>query len=190
MSERLNRIYTRTGDQGTTALANGQRVEKTHPRIEALGAADELNCLLGMLLAELPAEHPFIELLTPLQHDLFDLGGELAVADPQYQVITEAVVEGLEQILDNLNATLPPLQEFILPGGSRAAASCHLARSVCRRAERRMVELGHSEYINPQGAAYLNRLSDLLFVAARMLAREADNEVLWKPRSASGERAL
>lgn len=189
MSDRLNRIYTRTGDQGTTALANGQRVAKTHPRIEALGTVDELNSLLGVLIADLEPNHPLIADLTPLQHDLFDLGGELAVADEAYQVITEAVVEGLEVLLDRLNEKLPPLKEFILPGGSRVAAHCQLARSICRRAERRMVELGHEEYINPQGAAYLNRLSDLLFVAARMLAREGSGEVLWQPRKQRDEGA-
>lgn len=182
MSDRLNRIYTRTGDEGTTALANGQRVAKTHPRIEALGTVDELNSLLGALIADLAPDHPLLKELQPLQHDLFDLGGELAVADESYQVITEEVVEDLEAVLDRLNEDLPPLKEFILPGGSRVAANCQLARSICRRAERRMVELGHEEYINPQGAAYLNRLSDLLFVVARILAREGDGEVLWRPR--------
>jgi len=182
MTDRLNRIYTRTGDAGTTALANGQRVPKTHPRIEALGTVDELNSLLGILIAQLEPEHALHNLLTPLQHDLFDLGGELAVADESYQVITAEVVTTLEAQLDELNQTLPPLKEFILPGGSIAAAQCQLARSVCRRAERRMVELGHDEYINPQAAAYLNRLSDLLFVIGRILAREGSGEVLWQPR--------
>ncbi|MGB0466302.1 MAG: cob(I)yrinic acid a,c-diamide adenosyltransferase [Pontibacterium sp.] len=184
MSDRLNRIYTRTGDKGTTALANGNRVPKTHPRIEALGTVDELNSLLGLLIAELSADHALLPLLRPLQHDLFDLGGELAVADETYQVITEDVVTVLEVSLDRLNDTLPPLKEFILPGGNRAAATCQLTRSICRRAERNMIELGHNEYINPQGAAYLNRLSDLLFVVARILARESGEEILWKPRAA------
>lgn len=183
MSDRLNRIYTRTGDKGTTALANGNRVAKTHPRIEALGTVDELNSLIGLLIAELDRAHRLTDVLQPLQHDLFDLGGELAVADEKYQVITEAVVGDVETALDKLNAELPPLKEFILPGGSRAASTCQLARSVCRRAERRMIELGHEEYINPQGAAYLNRLSDLLFVVGRVLAREIGHEILWQPRA-------
>lgn len=185
MSNRLTRIYTRSGDRGTTGLANGSRVAKYHPRIEALGDVDELNCLLGCLLAELPADDKLGPLLHRVQNDLFDLGGELAVADPNYAVITIQVVEWLETELDALNDALPPLQEFILPGGNRAAAQAHLARSVCRRAERRTVALAEveAEGVNPQGVAYLNRLSDLLFVCARVLCRRGEGaEVLWQPR--------
>lgn len=182
MSNRLTRIYTRGGDTGTTALANGNRVIKYHPRIEALGEVDELNCLLGCLLAELSDDDPLRPLLQQVQNSLFDLGGELAVADPHYTVIDLARVQALEAALDQLNAALPPLQEFILPGGNRAAAQAHLARSVCRRAERRAVALAEADPVNPQSVAYLNRLSDLLFVCARTLARrDGADEVLWQP---------
>ncbi|MCV6611571.1 MAG: cob(I)yrinic acid a,c-diamide adenosyltransferase [Amphritea sp.] len=183
MADRLTRIYTRGGDKGTTSLAGGQRVEKNHPRIEALGDTDELNCLLGVLVAELDETQPLKTTLTRCQNDLFDLGGELAVADENYVVITAEVIADMEQTIDDINSELPPLKEFILPGGSRAAALCHQARSICRRAERRVVELARDETVNPFGAAYLNRLSDLLFVAARQLAREnGGQEVLWQPR--------
>lgn len=183
MTNRLTKIYTRTGDKGTTSLANGNKVDKCHPRIETLGDTDELNCLLGVLIAELPAQEPLSQRLLQCQNDLFDLGGELAVADPDYTVINDAVITEMEQQIDAMNSTLPPLKEFILPGGNRAAALCHQARSVCRRAERRMVELAQQETVNQISAKYLNRLSDLLFVAARLLARQHDGEeVLWQPR--------
>lgn len=188
MANRLTKIYTRSGDKGTTALANGSRVNKDHPRIEALGDTDELNCLLGLLVAELlvaesPAQEALRKLLLQCQNDLFDLGGELAVADANYQVITAAVIADMEQQIDELNSTLPPLKEFILPGGNRPAALCHQARSICRRAERRVVELARQETVNPEGAAYLNRLSDLLFVSARILSRQnGGEEILWQPR--------
>ncbi len=189
MSNRLTRIYTRSGDQGTTGLANGSRVPKYHPRIEALGDVDELNCLLGCLLAELSADDALSPLLQRIQNDLFDLGGELAVADPNYTVITIEVVEWLEAELDRLNDALPPLQEFILPGGTPAAAQAHLARSICRRAERRTVALAEADSVNPQGVAYLNRLSDLLFVCARVLSRrDGGAEVLWQPRRPQQDR--
>ena len=183
MSNRLTRIYTRSGDSGTTALANGQRIPKYHPRIEALGDVDELNSLLGLLLAEIDMPDSLSPLLQRIQNDLFDIGGELAVADPDYTVITQEVVLWLEQQLDSLNTELPPLEEFILPGGNRAAAQAHLCRCVCRRAERRVVELAGTDSVNPQSAAYLNRLSDLLFVYARTLSRlDGGTEVLWQPR--------
>ena len=186
MSDRLDRIYTRSGDQGTTGLANGKRIPKTHPRIETLGDVDELNSIIGLIIAELDQPHPLSNLLAQLQNDLFDLGGELAIADKAYTVISLDTVTYLEEQLDRLNNDLPPLKEFILPGGSKAAATTHLARSVCRRAERRMVSLAtiDGETINPMGASYLNRLSDLLFVVARTLAREGSgHEVHWKPSS-------
>lgn len=183
MSNRLTRIYTRSGDSGTTALANGQRLPKYHPRIEALGDVDELNSLLGLLLAEQDIDSSLNPLLQRIQNDLFDIGGEIAVANQDYSVITPEVVDWLEQELDKLNAALPALEEFILPGGNRAAAQAHLCRCVCRRAERRLVELAGAEHVNPQSAAYLNRLSDLLFVCARTLSRQhGGQEVLWAPR--------
>jgi cob(I)alamin adenosyltransferase len=182
MSNRLTRLYTRKGDRGSTGLANGTRVAKTHPRIEALGDVDELNSLIGLLAAGLSAGDPLQPELSKIQNELFDLGGELAVADPQYQVINAVRLEALEEELDLRNETLPPLKEFILPGGNRSAAEAHLARSVCRRAERRMVELAASETVNALAIAYLNRLSDLLFVYARLLARRDNGtEVYWRP---------
>jgi len=183
MADRLTRIYTRGGDRGTTALADGRRVDKYHPRIEAIGDLDELNALLGVLLAELAPDDPLLAVLAPLQHDLFDLGGELAMVDEAYRVLDEAAVELLERQLDTLNAELPPLKEFILPGGSRVAALCQQTRAVCRRAERRLVELAGLEPVNPKSLEYLNRLSDLLFVCARTLARrDGGQEVCWQPR--------
>ncbi|MBR9882754.1 MAG: cob(I)yrinic acid a,c-diamide adenosyltransferase [Oceanospirillales bacterium] len=185
MGNRLTRLYTRKGDKGTTGLANGSRVAKTHPRIEALGEVDELNCLIGLLIADLSEGDSLKTDLQKIQNELFDLGGELAVADPNYTVIDAAVLESIEEQLDLLNETLPPLKEFILPGGNRPAASAHLARAVCRRTERRLVELAASDTVNPLSIAYINRLSDLLFVHARLLARrDGGSEVLWQPRGA------
>ncbi len=183
MGHRLSKIYTRTGDQGTTGLGDGTRVPKDHPRVEAYGSVDELNSLLGVLLAE-PLSDDLRALLTDIQHDLFDLGGELSV--PGRQTLPEARVAALERILDALNAELPPLKEFILPGGTRAAALCHLARTVCRRAERRVVSLALSEAVSPVAVKYLNRLSDLLFVLARTLNRRFGlPDVLWQPGKTS-----
>ncbi|GGO82927.1 ATP--cobalamin adenosyltransferase [Marinobacterium nitratireducens] len=183
MADRLTRIYTRSGDRGTTALADGRRVDKYHPRIEAIGDLDELNALLGVLLAELAADDPLLAVLAPLQHDLFDLGGELAMVDEAYRVMDAEAVASLERHLDALNGALPPLQEFILPGGNRASALCQQARAVCRRAERRLVELAGREPVNCHSLGYLNRLSDLLFVCARVLARrQQGREVCWQPR--------
>lgn len=178
MGYRLSKIYTRTGDKGATGLGGGVRVDKDHPRVEAFGTVDELNSVIAMVLAcELPDEVRAV--LIDVQNDLFDLGSELA--QPGKQLLPEEYVTRLEQILDRFNDALPPLQEFILPGGGMAAANCHLARTVCRRAERRVVTLGKSETINPISLHYLNRLSDLLFVLARVLARAHDGEVLWQP---------
>jgi cob(I)alamin adenosyltransferase len=179
MGHRLSKIYTRTGDKGTTGLGDGTRVPKTHARIEAYGAVDEANSALGMVLAvpALPAD--IAQALTQIQHELFDLGGELAV--PGYRTITSEHITRLEQTLDRLNDPLPPLKEFILPGGGPAAAACHLARTISRRAERRVWLLSESESVAPEVPQYLNRLSDLLFVVARVLARhESGQEVLWK----------
>ena len=179
MGHRLSKIYTRTGDDGTTGLGDGSRVKKYERRIEAIGAVDELNSLLGLLLTrELPGE--IHDSLTDIQHELFDLGGELSI--PGRSAIAEQQVTRLETILDKFNADLPPLKEFILPGGSEASAVCHLARSVCRRAERRVIHLGEEEKLNTAATKYLNRLSDLLFVLARALNVHAGHhDIQWQP---------
>jgi cob(I)alamin adenosyltransferase len=179
MGHRLSKIYTRTGDDGTTGLGDGTRVKKDNPRIEAGGTVDELNSVLGVLLAEeLPGD--IRAALTDIQHELFELGGELSV--PGRAAMTENHVSRLEHRLDEWNRALPPLKEFVLPGGCPAAALCHLARAVCRRAERRVVGLGDKENINPIGVKYLNRLSDLLFVLTRYLNAKAGRaDVLWEP---------
>jgi len=179
MGNRFSKIYTRTGDQGSTGLGDGSRVPKNSLRIEAIGTVDELNSAVGVLLAELKPEDALTSPLKWIQNDLFDLGGELSI--PGYQIISESHVLRLESWLDELNTELPPLKNFILPGGSKAAAYCHLARSICRRAERVMVGVAQNEQINPQGNIYLNRLSDLLFVCARVLARrDGGQEILWE----------
>ncbi|MEA5445241.1 cob(I)yrinic acid a,c-diamide adenosyltransferase [Gammaproteobacteria bacterium AB-CW1] len=184
MGKRLSKIYTRTGDHGTTGLGDGSRVPKDHPRVAAYGTTDELNSIIGMVLAEdLPDS--LREPLIRIQHDLFDLGGELCV--PGWTAITPGYTERLEQSLDALNADLPALEDFILPGGGRATAACHLARTVCRRAERAVWTLKGEEDINPEVARYLNRLSDWLFVAARVLARhEQGEEVIWQKGYSQG----
>jgi cob(I)alamin adenosyltransferase len=178
MANRLTKIYTRTGDKGTTGLADGSRVAKDHARIEAIGAIDELNSVMGVLLAEdIPAA--LRARLAVIQHDLFDIGGELSV--PGHTLVGKAHVERLERELDTLNAELPPLRDFVLPGGSKSAAAAHLARTICRRAERRLVALDRGEPLTPTLLQYLNRLSDLLFVTARVLNREAgEPDVLWE----------
>jgi cob(I)alamin adenosyltransferase len=179
MGNRLSRIYTRTGDDGTTGLGDGSRVPKDSLRVEAYGALDELNSSIGVLLA-VPGLPPAVsECLTEIQHELFDMGGELCI--PGHHVITPAHVERLEKSLDEFNDPLPPLKEFILPGGGPAAAACHMARTIARRAERRAWTLIKAEDASPEVAKYLNRLSDLLFVLARVLARhERGTEVLWR----------
>lgn len=178
MSDRLDRIVTRTGDDGTTGLADGRRLEKHDPHIEALGAIDELNSFVGLLMAE-PDCGPRLELLSGVQNDLFDLGSELAL--PDHPQITEDHVARIEAALASLNAGLPPLAEFILPGGTRAAALAHVCRTVCRRAERRLSALAGAELLSPRPLHYLNRLSDLFFVLARTLNREqAGNEPAWR----------
>ena len=179
MGYRLSKIYTRTGDDGTTGLADGSRVDKSSLRVEAMGSADELNCNIGMLYELLSIDDSLRPMLERIQHHLFDLGGEFAI--PGSEMITQSHVDWLEQALDDLNETLPPLKNFVLPAGSRPAAQAHLARSVCRRVERIVVHLSREESINTLGRQYLNRLSDLLFVVARTLARrEGSAEVLWK----------
>ena len=177
MGNRLSKIYTRTGDDGSTGLGDGTRVGKDSARVEAYGTVDEANSTIGLVLAcELPAE--VREVLTRVQHHLFDLGGELCI--PGHEAIQDAHIEGLEAHLDTFNEQLPPLKEFILPGGGEAASRCHVARTVVRRAERAAVSLARQETVRPQPVRYLNRLSDLLFVLARVLARaDGQGEVLW-----------
>lgn len=179
MGNRLSRIYTRTGDDGTTGLGDGARTDKDAARVEAYGTVDEANCTIGLVLAVAGIPAAVADALTRVQHDLFDVGAELCI--PGHRVVTGTYVERLESTLDDFNATLPPLKEFILPGGGPAAAACHLARTVVRRAERRVWTLARSETVAPELASYLNRLSDLLFVIARVLARhEQGGDVLWK----------
>ena len=178
VGNRLSKIYTRTGDAGTTGLGDGSRVAKDSPRIHALGDVDELNSSIGLLLCEdLPA--PTREQLLRIQHDLFDLGGELCI--PGFKNISDAQVKSLEDLLDQYNADLPPLANFILPGGSRAASHAHLSRTICRRAERSVIALGAVEEVSELVRQYLNRLSDLLFVLGRVLNRHGGgSDVLWQ----------
>jgi len=180
LGNRLSKIVTRTGDAGSTGLGDGTRVAKDSARIAAIGDVDELNSTLGLLLAErLPA--PIAHLLTDIQHDLFDLGGELSI--PGHHAVDDARVVALEAAVDTFNATLPPLKEFILPGGTRAAGIAHVARTVCRRAERALVALAASAEVSGPARRYLNRLSDLLFVLARTLnAAAGRSDVLWQSR--------
>lgn len=186
MGYRLSKIYTKTGDKGETGLADGRRVGKDHPRVEAMGELDNLNSQLGLLLADLaeqqsqwPGLREIGEVLAPCQHRLFDLGGELAM--PDYQALQEDEVQRLEEAIDCWNEELGPLENFILPGGSRLIAQAHVCRSLARTAERRCQHLNAVEPLRPVGMAYVNRLSDLLFVAARLIARrQGIGEVLWQ----------
>jgi cob(I)alamin adenosyltransferase len=179
MGHRLSKIYTRTGDDGSTGLGDGVRVPKDSPRVEAYGTVDETNSAIGVVLAIATVPEPVRHCLTDVQHDLFDLGGELCI--PGTRMITPEHVQRLETELDGFNEALPPLKEFILPGGGPAAAACHVARTVCRRAERRCWSLAHVEEVRPEALKYLNRLSDLLFVLARVLARQSEGgEVIWR----------
>lgn len=183
MGNRLSKIYTRTGDAGTTGLGDGTRVAKDSLRIHAMGEVDELNSVIGLLLTE-PISDNIRNCLTSIQHDLFNIGGELCM--PNYEMIKQERITSLEVILDELNDTLTPLAEFILPGGSRAASYCHLARTVCRRAERIMHSLNAEEKITEASLKYINRLSDLLFVLCRILNKEANlPDVLWENKSKS-----
>ena len=178
MGNRLSKIYTRTGDAGATGLGNGERVAKDCPRIEAIGAVDELNCTIGRVLVH-DLRPEIRDCLQEVQHKLFNLGGELSI--PGYQAMKDEDVERLEALLNEFNTQLPPLKEFILPGGGRAAADCHIARATCRRAERRVVSLARDEEVADPVRVYLNRLSDLLFVLCRILARDDGGvEVLWR----------
>ena len=185
MANRLTKIYTRTGDGGETGLADGSRVAKDAPRIEAMGDIDELNSCIGVLLCEaMPDE--LRACLADVQNDLFDLGGELSV--PGHSILAESHVARLEAALDEFNATLPPLKDFILPGGTRSAALAHLARTVCRRAERRVVTLSKGQTIPTLAGSYLNRLSDLFFILARGSNHAVGRpDVLWVPGGGSGQ---
>jgi len=178
MAHRLSKITTRTGDRGETGLGDGSRVRKSSVRVRALGDIDELNSAIGLVLAEeTPAD--IAEALGEVQHDLFDLGGEVSI--PGHAMLGDAQVERLEARIEAWNAELAPLKEFILPGGTRAAAAAHLARTICRRAERALVELGEKEKVNEPALRYLNRLSDLLFIAGRRLNRAAGrSDVQWR----------
>lgn len=178
MGNRLSKIATRTGDDGTTGLGDGRRVGKDDVRIAAIGDVDELNSNVGVLLAE-PLPDDVRAVLVTIQHDLFDLGGELCV--PGHTVLGDAHLARLDQWLADYNATLPPLKEFILPGGARTAALAHVCRTVCRRAERSIVALGRIEALHETPRRYVNRLSDLLFVLERVLNRAAGGaDVLWE----------
>jgi len=178
MGNRLSKIATRTGDKGTTGLGDGSRTDKDSLRVHAMGDVDELNSQIGMLLCEELPDTLHEELMS-IQHDLFDMGGELCI--PGYTLITEVQVARLDGLLEKYNADLSPLKDFILPGGSRAAAVAHVCRTVCRRAERSIVSLGKSETINEAPRQYMNRLSDLLFVLSRVLNRFAGgSDVLWE----------
>src|ERR1700733_7702884 len=179
MGNRLSKIYTRTGDDGTTGLGDGSRVAKDDARVEAYGTVDELNSAIGLILSVPDLPHAISAALTEVQHDLFDLGGELCI--PGSRAIKAEQVTRLEESLDGFNDALPPLKEFILPGGGPAAAACHLARTIARRAERRAWSLAKKEALSADLTNYLNRLSDLLFVIARVLARhERGTEELWR----------
>jgi cob(I)alamin adenosyltransferase len=182
----LSKIYTRTGDDGTTGLGDGTRRPKDHIRVESYGNVDELNSIIGLLLAHVP-DFPERSLLVAVSNDLFDVGADLCIPSPEdeeegkYLRIVPSQIDKIEQAIDRLNEPLPPLKSFVLPGGSTASAWCHLARTVCRRAERSIVTLGKQEPVNPLVQVYLNRLSDLLFVLSRAMNNNGKGDVLWTP---------
>jgi cob(I)alamin adenosyltransferase len=182
----LSRIYTRSGDQGETGLGDGTRAPKDHPRVAAYGTVDEMNACLGLLVAEHP-QQPEASLVRSIQNDLFDVGADLCCPQPADEKAGERLrvrpeqVTRLEEAIDRLNANLPPLTSFVLPGGEAVAAACHVARTVCRRAERDVVTLMRTEPVNPQVLIYLNRLSDLLFVLSRAYNHAGAGDVLWVP---------
>ncbi len=185
MGNRLSKIYTRTGDDGSTGLGDGSRINKDSARVEAYGTVDEANSTIGVILSCPSFPDRYRACLTEVQHDLFELGGELCI--PGHEAINASYVDRLEGHLDDFNADLPPLKDFILPGGGPSAAACHVARTVVRRAERRVITLRQSEPVQDELVRYLNRLSDLLFVIARQAARaESGQEVLWSRRSNDG----
>jgi cob(I)alamin adenosyltransferase len=179
MGYRLSNIVTKTGDNGTTQIEVGKRIAKDAPTIHALGDIDELNSVLGIVLVYLPDNHEIRSILLQIQQDLFNIGGELC--PPHHPAITNHAIEALEEAIFHWNETLPPLQEFILPGGNLASAHCHLARTVCRRTERSLVHLHHTQTLQPEVLRYVNRLSDLLFILARVLAKESScQEIAWQ----------
>jgi cob(I)alamin adenosyltransferase len=184
---KLNKIYTRTGDKGTAGLVDGSRVSKASDRMGAIGEVDEANAALGLAIAALDGD--MAEQLRLIQNELFDLGADIATpaeVEGALRIIPQQV-ERLEHDIDAMNAELQPLQSFILPGGSTEVAALHLARTVVRRAERAAVALAESEQINPQALAYLNRLSDHLFVAARYIAARQGGDILWRPGATRGQ---
>jgi cob(I)alamin adenosyltransferase len=182
----LSRIYTKSGDKGDTGLGDGSRAPKDHPRVAAYGSVDELNAVLGLLVSQHP-QAPEVDLLRGIQNELFDVGADLCLPQSTEEKpgahlrVRAEQAERLEQAIDRLNADLTPLTSFILPGGQGAAAWCHLARTICRRAERDVVTLAHGEPVNPQVIVYLNRLSDLLFVLARVYNNNGREDILWRP---------
>lgn len=175
----MTRLYTRSGDRGDTGLADGSRRRKDDARIQALGSVDECNAQLGLLLAHLAPDDPLLPLLAPVQHRLFDLGATLAGAPATLEA---SDIDALERAIDDLCAALPPLRQFVLPGGSPAAALAHVVRALCRRAERDLVAAATAEALPPEPGRYLNRLSDLLFAVARTLAARTGGDVVWQPR--------
>ena len=178
MGNRLSKIYTRTGDDGTSGLSGGERVPKNHLRMHAMGSVDELNTTIGLMLCKLD-DAELVSLFTGIQHDLFNIGGEISM--PGHSFIAESKVSLLESMIDQFNESLEPLKDFILPGGSEAASICHIARAIARRAERDVVSLHQNEAVSESTRKYLNRLSDLLFVTARIINKNLDHEdVLWK----------
>ena len=178
MGKRLSKIYTRTGDDGTTGLGDGSRVPKTSARVDAMGQVDELNSLIGLMMTEPLPDH-INDFLVLVQHTLFDLGGELSL--PGHVLVNSEQVVAIEKMLDSLNESLAPLEEFILPGGARTAAHCHVARSACRRVERALVSVDDGHAISDISRQYINRLSDLLFVMARSLNQLAGQpDILWQ----------
>lgn len=182
MGNRLSKIYTRTGDDGTTGLGDGSRINKDSLRVDAMGDVDELNSVIGLMITE-GVPDILTDALTQIQHDLFNLGGEICI--PGYVILQKERIEDLEEAIDTLNDDLEPLKEFILPGGTKSAAYCHLARTVCRRAERKLIQLHRTEKVTDISLQYLNRLSDLLFVMCRTINKEAGvSDVLWQNKHA------
>jgi cob(I)alamin adenosyltransferase len=178
MGNRLSKIYTRTGDDGTTGLGDGSRTNKDSLRVETMGDVDELNSVIGMMMTENLPEL-LVNTLERIQHDLFNLGGEICF--PGYTILKQKRISEIEESIDSFNANLKPLEEFILPGGTKCAAYCHLARTVCRRAERKLIQLNRTEKVTEVSLQYLNRLSDLLFVMCRIINKEAGmSDVMWK----------